>query len=518
MAFGYTLTVAAGKIPSSQGDFTWLAVTSNFPTASKDGGASSILNGGGNLRAYVDDTKAVQLPIEIVTFVTGGSPDIQVWGLSPTLNVASTIYIEADAVATTQPAVGASFGRDAVWASFEVVLHLSETGTNGVFVDSTGNGHGTTLTTGATLGTTSAGHPFGSTWPDFTAAQALTLTSSTGLINNSAFSMSAWLSIDMLSNVEGLWGNRWDSPDTNWAQFNTSARIITKAATVENTAAPTFPAQGTTFLSDTYQDSSTLKLFHDGVLAAEDNSVTGGQSIVSVNDFRIGTYFDNAAARRYNGRICEVRVKKSIGSNDLRTSEYNNQNDAATFFTSSAWVDSGGGGITVTGATANYNYTGIDGSIDLTGEIIVTGSTANYNYTGITGSIDLTGEVIVTGATANYNYSGIAGTVEIGAEIIVVGQTANYNYAGIDGEVELTALITVIGQTANYDYAGIDADVIIQGAIVVTGNTANYDYTGVNATIKLQGPIVVNPRNIIMVKRKSNIVRVKRNSNTIQVR
>lgn len=214
-------------------------------------------------------------------------------------------------------------------------------------------------------------------------------------------------------------------------------------------------------------------------------------------------------------------------------------------------LPSGGGGISITGATANYNYTGISGSVDLTGEIIVTGSTANYNYTGITGTIDLTalitvtgqtanynytaidgvidltGEVIVTGSTANYNYSGIAGAIEIGAEIIVVGQTASYNYAGINGDVDLTALITVVGQTANYDYTGIAADVIIQGAIIVTGNTANYDYLGVNATIKLQGPIVVNPRNIIMVKKSSTVIKVKRNStkkvvkrnsHTIQVR
>lgn len=208
-------------------------------------------------------------------------------------------------------------------------------------------------------------------------------------------------------------------------------------------------------------------------------------------------------------------ITDTIGGNDATGV---NMPTAAIGQPGSAWIDLGGGGITVTGATANYNYTGIVGVIDLTGEIIVTGSTANYNYAGITGSIDLTGEVVVTGVTANYNYSGVAGTVEIGAEIIVTGQTANYNYAGIDGAVELTALITVIGQTANYDYTGIVADVIIQGAIIVTGNTANYDYLGVNATIKLQGPIVVNPRNIIMATRNSTTIRVKRNSTKIVVK
>ena len=162
-----------------------------------------------------------------------------------------------------------------------------------------------------------------------------------------------------------------------------------------------------------------------------------------------------------------------------------------------------------------YVYGTIDS--DGGGGISVTGATANYNYTGISASIDLTGEVIVTGATANYNYSGIDGTIELGAEIIVVGQTANYNYAGINGLIDITALITVTGQTANYDYGGISAEVIIQGAIVVVGSTANYDYAGVNATISLQGPIVVNPINITQAKRNSTTIRVRRNSTKIIV-
>lgn len=175
-------------------------------------------------------------------------------------------------------------------------------------------------------------------------------------------------------------------------------------------------------------------------------------------------------------------------------------------------------GITVTGATANYNYTGIAGTVDLTGEIIVTGGTANYDYDGISGTIDLTGEVIVTGATANYDYTGLSGTVELGAEIIVTGQTANYNYSGIDGTVELTGSIIVTGQTANYDYDGIAADIILQGSIVVTGQTANYDYNALNGTIIIQGPIAFNPKNVITVGRKQNSITVKRKSNIVRVK
>lgn len=128
------------------------------------------------------------------------------------------------------------------------------------------------------------------------------------------------------------------------------------------------------------------------------------------------------------------------------------------------------------------------------------------------------GSISVTGDTANYDYSGIVVSIDLTGEVIVVGETANYNHLGIDGMVDLTALITVTGQTANYDYDGILAEVIIQGDIIVTGNTANYDCSGVNATITLQGPVTVNPKNTISVKRNSNTVTVKRYSNTVTVK
>jgi len=131
MAFGYTRTLPT--ITGSHSDFSVLLVAGSFPTAAVNGGSSSIINGGGNLRAYTDDTTAVQLSLEIVRFVTGGSPDIQVWVKIPSAFTGATIYIEADSVATTQPAVGAAFGRNAVWSGYESVLH------DGSTLDSTGN-------------------------------------------------------------------------------------------------------------------------------------------------------------------------------------------------------------------------------------------------------------------------------------------------------------------------------------------------------------------------------------------
>ena len=67
--YGCTITVDTGKMTATQSGFVWLFTEDNLPTAAIDGGATSIDNGGGNLRCYTDSTKATQLPIEVVEFV-----------------------------------------------------------------------------------------------------------------------------------------------------------------------------------------------------------------------------------------------------------------------------------------------------------------------------------------------------------------------------------------------------------------------------------------------------------------
>jgi hypothetical protein len=130
--YACTITVQTGEMPSTQTNFVWVAVTTNFPTEAIDGGSKSILDGGGNLRFYTDDTKATRIPLEIVEFTTGATPKIIVWGLA-SLGVGDTVYIEADTVATSQPADNAQYGTYDVWADFELVIH------QGSIVDSTGN-------------------------------------------------------------------------------------------------------------------------------------------------------------------------------------------------------------------------------------------------------------------------------------------------------------------------------------------------------------------------------------------
>lgn len=144
--FTYTLPTISG----SHANFPVVLKTADFPSAALDG-ASQFLNGGGNLRAYTNTTKTTQLPVEVVNFVVGASPNAEVYVKVPTAATGSTIYIEADDVAVSQPAVTDTYGRNAVWADYDCVYHFSQdpSGAPPQLVDSTGNNND--LTTGGSM-------------------------------------------------------------------------------------------------------------------------------------------------------------------------------------------------------------------------------------------------------------------------------------------------------------------------------------------------------------------------------
>tara|TARA_R110002124_G_scaffold272158_1_gene441204 strand:- start:6066 stop:7217 length:1152 start_codon:yes stop_codon:yes gene_type:complete len=157
----------------------------------------------------------------------------------------------------------------------------------------------------------------------------------------------------------------------------------------------------------------------------------------------------------------------------------------------SAWVDLGGGGISVTGDTAAFDFTALAGTVDLAGEILVTGSTASFDYSAISGAIDLTGQLLVTGQTANFDYSAINGGVEFTGEISVTGDTASFDYIALPGTIDLTGEIIVTGSTASFDYTGENGAIELGAVINVVGQTANFDVNGVNAEVSLTGEITI---------------------------
>lgn len=467
MAYGFTATVKAGQISSAQSNFTWLATADNFPTAAIDGGANSILNGGGDLRCYTDSTKTTQLPIEVVSFVTGGTPNVIVWGVSPSLNVASTVYFEKDAAATAQPIATDTYGRNAVWAEFICVIH------SGSIVDSTGNN------TPVLNGTPSkSAIAFSEGYQITSASEYISVPDSASLDIEKDFTALGWLSAStfitgapLFSKVDGT------NTDGSFGFINSTGKYRTRQPNLSPSnldSSATLSTSTDYFLSSSF-DGTTRKCFVDG---AFDNSDTPSGTVNNNNgDYELGRA-DNGFGLRLQGIIGENWLAiPALSDIDNRIEAlYNNQNSPILFWDSSAWEDQGGGtNFTLDLDGGVFTYSG--DSISLLLDRAISTNGAIYNYTG--SPVDLLLDRLVAIDGANYSYAG--GIVDALFNRSIKTDGAIYNYSG-------GALDLVYSQLTNYQldidggiftYSGSSINLINDRALSVDGTSFSYDGSNV---------------------------------------
>ena len=450
MAYGCTITVDTGKIPSSQSNFVWLATEDNFPSAAIDGGGTSILNGGGNLRCYTDDTKATQLPIEVVTFVTGGTPSVQVWGLSPTLAVASTVYIEADSVATTQPAVTGTYGRNAV---HDYPTYNGYDGT-----DSSGQAD---LAQNTTLQASSfIGEGFDTNGDSQTGSA---LNSSLNFNRATEYTIGGWVNLDVSQpsfagvfsvasgSSSGQFVLQRDSGGGDIAVYHSNAKSNLSGAF-------SALATGTNKLAKFTWDGATSKVYIDGSLYTSVSQPVSTMPNNTSFTARIGGERTNLNGE---GVYSHWKLEKIERSSDYIEAEYNNQSDSATFWTTSAWAEQSSD-ISVTEQTNNSNYTANNPTITLTGSISITESVSNTSYTSANPAIVLTGV------------------------ISIAEQAKNTTYTSLDPIIDLTGLVEITESTTNTSY-NIQSPTITltSGAIEITEAAAGTQYNSTSPSILL---------------------------------
>jgi hypothetical protein len=445
---------------SSLSGFTAVITKANLPTSALDTGSLSCLNGGGDWRFSTDINGSTQLPCEIVTCVTNATAsntEFVAWVRFPTYASGTReVYAFWNKAGQSQPAVGAAFGRNAVWVDSAISSHLTES-SGTVATDSAGNRNGTYNGALPTVGAN-----FGQ---DINGTTDYITYGNTALGIATAFTFSLKIKPDTIGTVQQLF----QADDTlntirNW-QWRIDAdgkvRIISfdsGGSIIANTAGTLVLAAGTEYIVNYVWDNSAYRSYING---SQDVSVA---SVTNILDLA-GTGFGASVGGRqggsgitdyFNGQAGDLDViAGAFKTADKISSEYSNQNNPSTFWTAGAVFVPGGGTITVTGTTPNYAYASISGTIDLTPEIKVTGATPNYTYAAIAGTIELTPQITVTGATPNYTYTAISGTVESVGIISVTGATPNYAYTAISGDITLLGTITVTGDTPNYSYSAI---------------------------------------------------------------
>ena len=336
MAAGFkTATVASAEVA---------ATLTNYPTyIDLDRLGITTLAEAQSVRVYAESAKTTEWAREIVSVT---EMHVKV----PSLTTTVEIFVDWDGVRSDY-AVGATYGRNAVWSDYEAVYHLEENpaGSSPQMVDSTGNGNSGTSAGSMTSGDSVAGKLNG---------KGLEFDGSNDQIGfgnvldmEDLFTISGWVKTSVAA-FSGLL-------DTRQAGTPQAGYVIGLNSTgapmniIRDTSNKQSYAYGNTSINNgvfrmvhgTVDQSiaTGLKIYADGaeVTYGAQPSPIGTGTITSATAATMATC-QQGVLGRLTGVLDEVRARGSIVSSTWVTTEYNNQNDEASFW--GTWSDAGGGG------------------------------------------------------------------------------------------------------------------------------------------------------------------------------
>ena len=367
------------------------------------GGANSLANGGGDMQIFSDTAATTRLPIEVVTFVTGGSPDAQVWVRTPSYTSGDTITIGRDDTQTTQPAVGAAFGRNAVWVDYEYVFHF-ELGDE--LTDATGN---YSLTKNGTINHV-AGQIGDAADSGFSSFNYYEVSGYTGVSGSSARTHSGWFNVSTATDNTGLvdYGTA-----TNGQRF----QVLTLAGKLRVGVLGGFKQSVAAFNDNFFHSfrvkcdgSSTFPANTDLVVDGNLLSTTTGSNLTLNTVPNNNVVFTNNVSGSEPARIYDeyaLRLFETSASQD--ESEYNNQSDPDNFGTSSEWVLVGGGGIsgTITQTVNSFTQSLVGTVVNPTTTGIITQTAQSFTQAAIgTNLLNITGTITQSASAFTQSLSG----------------------------------------------------------------------------------------------------------------
>jgi len=322
MAFK-TATVQTGKVVSTQ---------SNFPVyVDLDRLGITTLAEAQSVRVYADSAKTTEWAREIVSVT---EMHVKVPSLTSTVE----IFVDWDGVRADY-AVGATYGRNAVWSDYQAVYHMNSTGASET--DVTGNSED--LTFYGTLPDVVSGK-LGDA-QNFVRSSDDYMKKASSIIAYDDFTIQTWVNVDSwFAGNRGVFLNQRLSNPIISLFYEGSLFFRVRQA---NTAGSLKQINGGSLsLGTDYYLSATLDV-STGAMALYKNITKGTATYTSGNfsggGFEIGRDTLNIGYYDYiDGQFSETRIRQSVLSEDWITTEYNNQNAESTFW--GTWTDAGGGG------------------------------------------------------------------------------------------------------------------------------------------------------------------------------
>ena len=144
----------------------------------------------------------------------------------------------------------------------------------------------------------------------------------------------------------------------------------------------------------------------------------------------------------------------------------------------SAWINLGGGGISVTAESGTYLYTGTDAQL-LTARILKA-DTGAYLYTGST--VNLLKGLVLTTSSGSYSYLGQDATLTYtpAGAFILTANSGNYAYTG--SNINFNRDRVIIASSGTYNYSGTDIQIILPGQIWTDKPSASTNWNNQTVT------------------------------------
>ena len=452
--------------------------------------ALPILNGGGDLRCYTDNTKTTQLPIELVSFVTGSTPKIVVWGLSPLLGVGDTVYFEKDLTEISQPAFADTYGRNAVWVDYEIVSHNLTFDSTGNYPDAFTQNGDPTLVTGPYGNTDGAmsfdgndwvNVPVGSRNPmegvvagDYITAQ-MTMNGGTDT-NNRALHISGSDGLGL--NVQLQMGENASSASNYFVYASTTD---SRSRTTPNPDVGEFTVlTGVPIVQTAVGSNPATTIYADGIADSDESPTTLGAGVRN-NSIRFGARNDNTGA--VTGIVAGIKFRKDKLLQDRITAESNNQNDRLAFWESSAWERQG----SLPGSSADVDFT-IDSPVfSVEGSATLPNPDADIDFT-----IDSPVFSVEGSATLPYPQADIDFTIDSPVFSAEGSATLPNPNADIDFTIDSPAFSVTGSATVPYPQADIDFTIdsptfSVAGSATLPNPQADIDFTIDSPTFSVTG-------------------------------
>jgi len=326
MAHVATLTIDRTKVDADLIDFPVLVI------ANGDAGWAELYaiatEGGGDIRVFKSDD-TTEVPREIVAFSVSAETGEIHFKYSGTLSstVDTDIHIYADGVSSDY-AVSATYGRNAVWTGYKAVHHG-----NGV-VDSSGNLADLTNNGSTPYSTGKVGKAFDGGAANTTKRMVITGSSPvTGAEINTAITFSSWIYAYASKDGSIEWIN----------QLTGSGTVRTVRMRLDNASTPftllaqysgVFPSKTNAIAAGNWyhvvlkKTGTTISLAVDNVPATVSYSDSTGGTVA----YHVLSHEGAGNTSFFSGMTDEVRVSIGSISADFSTTEYNNQNSPSTFY------------------------------------------------------------------------------------------------------------------------------------------------------------------------------------------